>query len=354
MTSVSAELREARQVLRQRLIEAGHLIACDVPGVYGRGGDFEGVIEAFERLVTRCGQEVATVPDSFSEVGVTAEVGPPPEVMRFPPVMSRANYRQTDHAEAMPHLMGSVHSFMGNDLDWVELTRKLQAGEAWTDALQPSQVMLVPAACYPLYPALRGTLPQGGRTIDLRTFVFRHEPSDDPARMQSFRQREYVRLGSAEQARAHRDGWLKRGLSLLASLGVEAQAVVANDPFFGRGGRVMKATQREQALKYEIVVPITSQKHPTAVISSNCHLDHFGQSFDIRAASGQPAHTACVGFGLERVALALFKVHGMQLEQWPRAVRKALGLEAQSGETNRGESAQASAVAASTISGEFA
>jgi seryl-tRNA synthetase len=169
-------------------------------------------------------------------------------------------------------------------------------------------------------------LPAEGRTIDLRSFVFRHEPSDDPARMQIFRQREYVRLGTPEQALAHRDYWLQRGQEMLRAVGLDATAVVANDPFFGRGGRVMAATQREQTLKYELVVPVASTEKLTAVVSCNYHLDHFGHAFDIRTQDGQNAHTACIGFGLERIALALFKKHGFEPASWPTDVRGVLGL----------------------------
>lgn len=183
---------------------------------------------------------------------------------------------------------------------------------------------MTPAACYPLYPAATGVLPPGGRTVDLRAFVFRHEPSPDPARMQIFRQHEFVRLGTPEQALAHRDYWLVEAERLLRVLGLEPVAVVANDPFFGRGGRVMVASQREQALKYELVVPIASPEQPTAVVSTNYHLDHFGLGFGIRSADGNVAHTACVGFGLERIALALFKKHGLERDRWPGPVRDAL------------------------------
>jgi seryl-tRNA synthetase len=162
--------------------------------------------------------------------------------------------------------------------------------------------------------------------VDLLTFVFRHEPSDDPARMQCFRQREFVRLGTPDAAVAHRDEWIRRALEMHRSVGLDVRTVLANDPFFGRGGRVMKATQREQNLKYELVVPITSEEKPTAITSSNCHLDHFGLAFDIRTADGNVAHSACVGFGLERIALALFKTHGMDPDAWPREVRSVLEL----------------------------
>ena len=69
-----------------------------------------------------------------------------------------------------------------------------------------------------------------------------------------------------------------------------------------------------------------SSVSPTAITSSNYHLDHFGVAFDIRTADGEVAHSSCVGFGLERIALALFKTHGMDPEAWPREVRSVLSL----------------------------
>jgi seryl-tRNA synthetase len=103
--------------------------------------------------------------------------------------------------------------------------------------------------------------------------------------------------------------------------------VIANDPFFGRGGKVQKVRQREQDLKYEFVIPICSDEKPTAIGSCNYHLDHFGAAFDIKSHGGEVAHSACVGFGLERVALALFKTHGLKLGGWPEDVRDVLGID---------------------------
>jgi seryl-tRNA synthetase len=293
---------------RTELIDAGLLIPSGLRGLYGLSGTFENVIEHFERFVTRMGADAK------------------PEVMRFPPIMSRDTYLRTDHMETFPNLMGSVHTFMGNERDAIELANKRASGQDWTVDLVPSEVTLVPAACYPLYPTATGTLPPEGRTVDLRTFVFRHEPSDDPARMQIFRQREYVRLGTPDEALQHRNYWLQRGEEMLRSVGLDVQPVVANDPFFGRGGRVMVATQREQTLKYELVAPVASEENLTAISSCNYHVDHFGRAFDIRTADGEVAHTACIGFGLERIALALFKKHGFEPRRWPFEVREILEL----------------------------
>jgi seryl-tRNA synthetase len=301
-------LTEAYQGYLDQLTTAGLLIPLGVKGLYGHSGVFEDVIERFEQTVTRRAAHFKA------------------EVIRFPAILNRKDYLKTNHIETFPDLMGSVHSFTGNERDHVQMLQKRDRGEDWTRDLTPTEVMMTPAACYPLYPTATGTLPAGGRTVDLRSFVFRHEPSIDPARMQIFRQREFVRLGTAEEALEHRNHWLTLGEEILNSVGLKVEAVVANDPFFGRGGRMMAATQKEQVLKYELVIAVASADKPTAITSCNCHLDHFGHSFDIKTADGKYAHSACIGFGLERIALALFKTHGFDPNRWPSDVKSVLAL----------------------------
>jgi seryl-tRNA synthetase len=109
-------------------------------------------------------------------------------------------------------------------------------------------------------------------------------------------------------------------------LGLEAKATVASDAFFGRTGPLLAENQRARRFKTEFVTPIASSDQPTAVISVNYHEDHFGHLFAIRTAEGPIAHTACVGFGLERMALALYRQHGFKRSTWPRSAREALGL----------------------------
>jgi seryl-tRNA synthetase len=246
--------------------------------------------------------------------------------MRLPGVLSRAHYLKTTHIENFPDLMGSVHSFTGRDREHLAMLSKRDNGEEWTTDLAPSQLMLSPACCYPLYPTATGTLPSQGRTVDLLSQVFRHEPSIDPCRLQVFRQREFVRLGTAEQAMQHREQWLVLGKAILNEVGLGIDIVLANDPFFGRGGRVMAASQKEQDLKHEFTIAVATAEKPTAIASTNCHLDYFGQGFEILTAGGTAAHSACIGFGLERITLALFKHHGLDPDHWPRDVKHALGL----------------------------
>jgi seryl-tRNA synthetase len=306
---ISADpITAAHQNYQDELVHAGLLIPLGVSGVYGFSGVFEGIIEQFEAFITRVGACLKS------------------EVMRFPPLLSRQHYLGTDHIQNFPNLMGSVHSFTGNERGHLAMMQKKEKGEDWTCDLAPTDIMLTPAACYPLYPTATGTLPKDGRTVDLRSFVFRHEPSADPARMQIFRQREYVRLGTPEQALAHRKYWLERAEEMLRAVGLDVRPEVANDPFFGRGGKMMAAAQKEQDLKFELLVPVASTEKRTAVASCNYHLDHFGHAFAIRTADGKPAHSACVGFGLERIALAMFRAHGFDPARWPAGVKRVLEI----------------------------
>ena len=187
-----------------------------------------------------------------------------------------------------------------------------------------TDVVLTPAACYPVYPSFTGTIPAQGHLVDMQNWVFRHEPSPEPTRMQAFRVREFVRVGTPDVVVAWRDMWLERGVQLLRSLGLPAKSDVASDPFFGRGGRMLAGNQREQKLKFEVLIPVISQEKPTACCSFNYHQEHFGKLFDIKTPDGAVAQTACLGFGLERCVMALFKTHGMVPSAWPAAVRERL------------------------------
>ena len=306
--TVALPLTAAYQAYLDELTQAGLLVSLGVPGVYGYGGTFDHVLQSFDRLVTRRGSHIKC------------------DVMRLPGLLAREHYLKTSHVENFPDLMGSVHSFMGKDREHMAMLAKRQAGEDWTQDLRPSELMLSPACCYPLYPTATGTLTAEGRTVDLLSQVFRHEPSIDPCRLQFFRQREFVRIGTADQALAHRDAMQKLGKAVLNEVGLDVEVVQANDPFFGRGGRVMAASQQELDLKHEFVISVASSEKPTAISSTNCHTDYFGKAFDIKTQDGNPAHSSCIGFGLERITLALFKHHGFDPDRWPSDVKSALEL----------------------------
>ncbi|MBD8892431.1 amino acid--[acyl-carrier-protein] ligase [Labrenzia suaedae] len=291
-----------------KLFDQGLLYDSGVDGLYGRSAVFEDVISRFEQLALSLGK------DEISEA------------MVFPPGMPVPDFETSGYMKNFPQLAGTVHSFCGNDHDHMGLIQCMAAGEDWTKNQKITDIALTPAACYPLYPILarRGNLPEEGAYVALQSYCFRHEPSKEPTRMQMFRQREYVRVGTQEQTIAFRETWKRRGGEIMDLLQLPHEVDVANDPFFGRAGRMMGASQREQELKFEMLVPVNDGAGPTACMSFNYHMDNFGKAWGITLSDGSPAHTACVGFGLERLALALFRHHGLDTAQWPEGVRKAL------------------------------
>ena len=295
-----------QQAFRKQLVDGKFLLPSSANGVYGRSAAFERIVAGLERLITEAG------------------AGDGAEVWRFPPALPRADFEQSGYLESFPQLAGTVFSFAGNERDQAKLLSLVHEGGDWSGQQKMTEVVLTPAACYPVYPRCAGTLPEGGRLFDVQSYCFRNEPSLDPARMQMFRQREYVCVAEPEKVVKFKDTWLGRGRELLAAIGLGAAAEPANDPFFGRGGRMLALNQREQRLKFELLYPITSTENPTALVSVNHHLEHFGTLFQIRTQSGGPAHTSCIGFGLERITLALLKTHGLDLERWPGSVRARL------------------------------
>jgi len=284
-----------------------HRMGAD--GVYARTALYEDVVERLAALITQ-----------HREGGT--------EVMRFPPVMSRAQLEKSGYLKSFPNLLGCVCGLHGSERDINDAVRRFDAGGDWTTSLSPADLVLSPAACYPVYPiaASRGPLPDGGLRFDVAADCFRREPSRHLDRLQSFRMREYVCIGTPDDVAAFRERWMERAQGLARALGLTFRVDHASDPFFGRVGQIKAVSQKQQSLKFELQVPLRSEEQPTACMSFNYHREHFGATWDIIDVNGEPAHTGCVAFGMDRLAVALFHTHGTDLACWPAQVREALGL----------------------------
>jgi len=279
-------------------------------GVYARTALYEDMIERLAALITRH-READT------------------EVMRFPPVMNRAQLEKSGYLKSFPNLLGCVCGLHGTEREINSAVSRYDAGGDWTTSLSPADLVLSPAACYPVYPiaAARGPLPPGGLRFDVAADCFRREPSRHLDRLQSFRMREYVCIGSPADVADFRERWMVRAQAIARDLGLTFRVDHASDPFFGRVGQIKAVSQKQQSLKFELLIPLRSEEQPTACMSFNYHRDHFGTTWGIKDANGEPAHTGCVAFGMDRLAVAMFATHGVHLAKWPLSARQLLGLQ---------------------------
>lgn len=283
--------------------------SMSIDGVYARTGAYESVVIGLGDFIS-----------AFREPGM--------EVLRFPPVMSRAHIERHGYLKSFPNLLGCICGLHGSERDIMAAAARHDRGEDWTTSLAPNDLVLTPAACYPVYPivAARGPVPAAGLRFDVAADCFRREPSQDIDRLQSFRMREYVCIGAPEQICGFRERWIETAKAIADRLGLSYAIDQASDPFFGRTGQMVAVAQFQQALKFELLVPVRSADKPTACMSFNYHLDHFGQAWDLVGANGEPCHTGCVAFGMDRLAVALFAFHGSEPAVWPHEVRAALRL----------------------------
>ncbi len=283
-------------------------ISVGALGVYARTEKYERIVRAVGSLISAHRPENA-------------------EALSFPPVMTRAHLERHGYLRNFPNLLGVVSCLCGDARQIRKTVNEFDAGRDWTAALEASDLVLSPAACFPIYPiiAARGPAPDEGYIFDVSADCFRREPSSNIDRLQSFRMREFVRIGTREQVVAFRTEWIDHAASIAEQLGLAHRIEQASDPFFGPGGQFLAASQIEQSLKFELLVQIRPQAEPTACMSFNYHQDYFGETWGIKSGDGA-AHTACVAFGIDRIGVALFATHGLKVESWPTAVRLTLGL----------------------------
>jgi seryl-tRNA synthetase len=246
-------------------------------GVYARTAAYEQVVDALSALISR-------------------QREPGTEVLRFPPVMSRSQLEKSGYLKSFPHLLGCVSCLHGDESEIRAALAQFESGGDWASSLDAADLVLSPAACYPVYPiaASRGPVPCGGLLFDVASDCFRHEPLQDLDRLQSFRMREYVCIGAPEEVARFREAWVACAGSIATQLGLPYCIEQASDPFFGRGGKLMAVSQVEHSLKFELLVPVRSAEHPTACLSFNYHRDHFGTTWNLRTAANEVAHTAAL------------------------------------------------------------
>ena len=117
-------------------------------GVYARTALYEDMVERLAALITRHRE-------------------PNTEVMRFPPVMNRGQLEKSGYLKSFPNLLGCVCGLHGTEREIHSAVSRFDAGGDWTTSLSPADLVLSPAACYPVYPIAASRGPAARRRIAL-------------------------------------------------------------------------------------------------------------------------------------------------------------------------------------------
>ena len=91
----------------------------------------------------------------------------------------------------------------------------------------------------------------------------------------------------------------------------------------GARGRMLAANQREQELKLELLVQIAGPRADRVSRRSTTTSTTSARRSGSSSPTASTAHTACLGFGHERIVLALLRTHGLDPDAWPAEVRDA-------------------------------
>ena len=143
-------------------------------------------------------------------------------------------------------------------------------------------------------------------------------------RLCQFTMREIVYIGSTQTVNGERGRLMDFFCEMTERLDLEFELVTSNDPFFTVELDRKALFQHVAETKYEMALPL-DETRKLAVASFNYHGTSFSDAFQICSALPDTRiHTACFGYGLERMAYAFLIQHGANPRAWPPSVKDYL------------------------------
>lgn len=259
---------------------------------------------------------------------LAADLGASP--YRFPSLIGADVLARCHYLSSFPHSLTLV-THLRKDLAAIEEFARQAARDGGPLAcdpalLAPIHCLLAPTVCFHCYAWLADRRLTAPLTLTASGRCFRWESANLSGleRLWDFGMREVIFLGSREQAIDGRERGIEAAAALLDEWGLAYRIERANDPFFIEGYSSQRVFQAAFELKFELVAPLPYRAGPgLAVGSFNYHQDFFGRTLGISDAQGEPVHTACIGFGLERLALAVVSQYGPDPAGWPAELAPA-------------------------------
>lgn len=260
------------------------------------------------------------------ELGVTEH--------KFPTLIGLPTLERAGYLNGFAHQANFVFHLPAN----LEAVRRFKgrlhkgAAEALRGSVTGPSHALSPTVCFQFYQSIEGyTLAQDAEGCTAVSACYRHEgcSANDLQRLHEFNMREIIFVGTPQVVLARRDALLACQKRMLEMCSLAAVVETASDPFFVDLYESKRLYQISFDLKYEVRARLPALDDWLAIGSVNYHQDFFGKAFDIRQPNGEPAHSCCLGFGLDRWCFAVFAQHGLQPAKWPRQLQYMVQSEPQ-------------------------
>ena len=249
---------------------------------------------------------------------------------QFPALIGAETLERCRYIQSFPHSLNIV-SHIREDFEAIQ---RFGATARWnghslnmdSSALAAPKCFLSPSVCFHWYAWMKDSVVERPRNVTAVGKCFRYEAGNLSGleRLWDFTMREVIFMGPRDYVLAERNRAVDATVELMDSWDLAYQIESATDPFFIESFGVQSAFQLAFDLKFEVRAVLPYRSSTLAVASFNYHQDFFGKSFNIRGTDGKPIETGCIGFGLERLALAFIAQHGPDPEHWPVHVRKVL------------------------------
>jgi seryl-tRNA synthetase len=246
---------------------------------------------------------------------------------QFPTIIGADVLDKCGYFKSFPHALTLV-SHLREDLRAIQ---RFAQSAAWRreslnmerDDIADVRCLLAPTICYHYYAWLQNAttnahvITAGGRIVRYESGNF-----NGLERVWEFASREIVFVGPSEYVLAGRMKCVQRFIELFDELGMAYSIESATDPFFIDDYAAQARIQKDCKLKFELRALLPFRGDTISVGSFNYHHTFFGRALSISLKDNpKVAHTACVGFGLERFALAFLAQHGFDRVRWPAEVR---------------------------------
>jgi hypothetical protein len=219
--------------------------------------------------------------------------------IQYPALIAREVLERAGYPRAFPHLLmfagRNVPTERGDTRQSPSAHR--EAGDR-DDGKGAHDWCLSPAVCYHTFAQLAGRVIENPTVLTARGRCFRAERETVPGiRQIEFEMREIVLVGPITWIDACAEVVRQAIEAIAVQLGLWGEWQAAADPFFlpAASGRAMM--QRLLKVKLEYQIPGAGG---LALCSINRHGAFFGQRFGITTPEGEPIHTACIAFGLDR------------------------------------------------------